>query len=109
VAAVMQDDLSPMPLDNGFDDRQAQAAARHIDVLTTGEAAWGSSSAGERRVHAGITTQHESTIVVQTPYPGHHPRPWDPLPGGTARAVPLAVCSGRKNGGLSRLPTWFSR
>src|SRR5437899_7258361 len=38
VVAVVQSDLGAMPLGNGFDYGQAQAAARHICALTTIEA-----------------------------------------------------------------------
>src|SRR5437879_2297929 len=38
MVAVVQSDLGAMPLGNGFDDSQAQAAARHVCALTTIEA-----------------------------------------------------------------------
>src|SRR5262249_3006378 len=35
IVTVVQDDLGPMALRNGFDDRQAKATARHVNSLTT--------------------------------------------------------------------------
>ncbi len=34
----LKDDMGTLPLGNGFDDRQAQTAARHVCALTTIEA-----------------------------------------------------------------------
>jgi len=39
IVAVVQGDLRPMPLGNGFDDHQAQTTARYVSALTTIEIA----------------------------------------------------------------------
>src|SRR5207248_11232342 len=54
VVAVVQGNLGPMPFGNGFDDGQAQAAARPVYTLTTIEAIKDACALGRRNPRSRI-------------------------------------------------------
>src|SRR5438128_12489174 len=98
----MQDDLRTIPLGNGFDDRQPQATARHVDVLTTVEAVKYTDTIGGRNPRSRVDDFDLNGVWRTRDLHVHRPPRWrvadgilQEVPEQNAQTVRIAYYTGR--------------